>query len=249
MDQLVTTARQRFWNTEAYARDQWVKGKAETLKPGSWVLDAGAGASKYRPFFTHCRYETQDFCQYEGELVRYLAPINYVCEITAIPLPDGCLDAILCTEVIEHVVNPIAVLVEFKRLLKPGGRLFITAPMLSSLHMEPYHFYGGYTHYWYRHWLPRHGLKIDEVMPVGGPGRSVVIFAQMFYNVWAEAEKKLSGLRRWASLAGRAVFKVPAHIVLPRVLPKLDPWLGSNVVCNGYMVAATRLDGQAMTPP
>jgi hypothetical protein len=77
----------------------------------------------------------------------------------------------------------------------------------------------------------------------------VVIFAQMLYNVWAEAEKKLSGLHRLASLAGRALFKVPAHGLLPRVLPKLDPWLGSNVVCNAYMVAATRSAGPATAPP
>ena len=66
----------------------------------------GAGASKYRPYFSHCRYETQDFCQYQGDLVKYLEPIYYVCEITTIPLPAQSLDAILCTEVIEHVIDP-----------------------------------------------------------------------------------------------------------------------------------------------
>jgi SAM-dependent methyltransferase len=126
------------------------------------------GASKYRPFFP-IAVPNQDFCQYQGTAVRYLEPIDYVCDITRIPLPDGSLDAIVCTEVFEHVVNPMAVLAEFSRLLKPGGRLFLTAPMLSHLHMAPYHFYGGFTHYWYQHWLPLSGLKIDELIAVGGP--------------------------------------------------------------------------------
>src|SRR5438093_12107329 len=116
MDKLVATRRERFWNAEAHIRDQWVKAQAALIAPGSRVPDAGAGASKYRPFFAHCRYETQDFCQYKGPLVKYLQPIDYVCDIAAVPLPEASLDAILCTEVLEHVTDPMRVLAEFSRL-------------------------------------------------------------------------------------------------------------------------------------
>jgi SAM-dependent methyltransferase len=245
MDTLVTTARERFWHPEPYARDQWVKAQAGQLPPGSWVLDAGAGASKYRTFFAHCRYETQDFCKYDGPLVKYVEPITYVCDIATVPLPDGCLDALLCTEVIEHVADPMTALGEFARLLKPGGRLLLTSPLVSHLHMEPYHYYGGFTHYWYRHWLPRHGFAIDSITPVGGPGRSCVAFCQAFYTEWSAAEKKLGVAPRFASLGFRALAKVLAHYVLPWLLPKFDPWLGSQTICSGYMVAAMRLPKEA----
>jgi SAM-dependent methyltransferase len=240
MDRLATTKRDRLWSYEPYARDAWVKAQAADLPKGSWVLDAGAGASKYRQYFAHCRYETQDFCQYQGDLVKYVEPIKYVCDITAIPLPDQSLDAIVCTEVLEHVTDPMAVLQEFARLLKPGGRVFLTAPLLSSMHMEPYHFYGGFTPYWYRHWLPHHGFAIDEITPVGGPGRTCVVYMQGLYREWALAEKKLPPLARLSSKTIRAVCKIPAHIILPRLLPKMDSWLGGNSVCSGYLVAATR---------
>jgi SAM-dependent methyltransferase len=240
MDRLITTDQEQLRHPEAWARDRWVKTQAEKSPVGSWVLDAGAGASKYRPFFAHCRYETQDFCRYEGPLVKYAEPVTYVCDITAIPLPSGCLDAILCTEVIEHVADPMAVVTEFARLLKPGGTLWLTSPLLSHLHMEPYHYYGGFTHYWYRHWLPRRGFTIDSVTPVGGPGRTCVYYCEALYTEWSAAERGLSTWARLVSRAFRAPAKVLVHWALPRLFPRLDPWLGSKLICSGYMVVATR---------
>jgi SAM-dependent methyltransferase len=239
MDRL-TTAQDRLWSYEPYVRDQWVQDLARALPSGTRVLDAGAGASKYRPFFQHCRYETQDFCQYEGALVQYLQPIDHVCEITKLPVADATFDVILCTEVIEHVVDPMAVLREFARVLKPGGQLWITAPLLSYLHMEPYHYYGGFTHHWYRHWLPATGFAVRSITPVGGPGRSCVVYAQGFYNAWAEREKSLGPLRRLASHAFRALWKIPVHLVLPRLLLRFDRWLGTDRICSGYLVVGVR---------
>jgi|KBSMisStandDraft_5_1062788.scaffolds.fasta_scaffold61678_4 SAM-dependent methyltransferase len=240
MDRLATTRRDYVWAYEPFMRDAWVKTQAALLPKGSWVLDAGAGASKYRPYFSHCRYETQDFCQYQGSLVNYLEPINYVSEITAIPLPAQSLDAILCTEVIEHVIDPMAALKEFARLLKPGGRLFLSAPLLSSLHMEPYHFYGGFTHHWYRHWFAHTGFAIDEIKPVGGPGRTSVVFLQVLYSCWAAEERMLPFFRRMVSKGFRGAAKVPIHFILPRILPRMDRWLGAKVVCSAYLVTGTR---------
>jgi len=240
MDKIVTTAAERFWNPDAHARDQFIRLEAAKLPPGSRVLDAGAGASKYRLFFAHCRYETQDFCQYQGPLVKYLNPIDHICDITWIPLPDACVDAIVCTEVLEHTVDPVLVLDEFARLLKPGGRLLLTAPLLSFLHLEPYHYYGGFTRHWYEHWLPKKGFTVESITAVGGPGRSAVIFSQTFYTFWANAERQLSVFRRAVSVLGRAVAKVVVHWLLPRVLPRFDGWLGNQEVCTGYLVVATR---------
>lgn len=241
MDKLITTRGQEFWHFEALSRDRWVQAHAERLPKGSVVLDAGAGASKYRPFFAHCDYKTQDFCLYDGALVKYLQPIDYVCDITQIPLPDHSLDAILCTEVIEHVVDPMVVLKEFHRLLKPGGKLLLTTPFISHLHMEPYHFYSGFTQFWHQHWLPRNGFEIEKLEQVGGPGRTCLIFCQAFYAQWSAAEKQLSPLRRLASMAARAPAKIVVHSILPRILPRFDPWLGNRVICSTCLVSATRL--------
>ena len=240
MDKLVETKSERFWNTDAWQRDQWVKSEAAKLPPGSRVLDAGAGASKYRPFFSHCRYETQDFCQYQGPLVKYLQPIDHVSDIAHIPLPDASFDAILCTEVFEHVVDPMAVLAEFARLLKPGGKLFLTAPLGSALHMEPHHYYGGFTPYWYRHWLPKNGFAVDSILPQGGPGRLAACYLQEFYRSWRTWEQTLGGVKKLISLAGRMAVKIPVHYLLPWTFAKFDPHLDCVHACVGFMVVATR---------
>jgi len=240
MDKLVETSKEQFWHPEALARDRWVKAEAAKLPAGARVLDAGAGASKYRPYFAHCRYETQDFCRYEGPLVSYVEPIDHVCEITRIPLPEASLDAILCTEVLEHVTNPMAVLNEFSRLLKPGGKLLLTAPVLSGLHMEPYHYYSGFTHHWYRHWLPASGFVIGSIVPQGGKGRLGVYFVQAAYSSWRDWELEVRGIKRLLSLGLRMLAKLPVHYILPLLAARLGTHPDPERDATGLMVAATR---------
>jgi SAM-dependent methyltransferase len=240
MDKLVVTRRERFWWPDAFQRDRFVKAFAEQLSPGSRVLDAGAGACKYRPFFAHCEYASQDFCQYHGDLVKYAPGIDYVCDITRIPLPDGSLDAVLCTEVLEHVPDPMAVLKEFARLLKPAGRLLLTTPLGCALHMEPYHYYGGFTPYWYEYWLPRHGFRVDVIEPQGGPGRVAATYLNQFYMAWRSREQQSARPLRWCSLALRMGLKLPIHYLFPWLARWFDHRLDCYRVASGYMVAATR---------
>ncbi|HZV82401.1 MAG TPA: methyltransferase domain-containing protein [Geobacteraceae bacterium] len=45
--------------------------------------------------------------------------------------PDGSVDLVIFTEVIEHLYNPAHVLKEISRVLKPGGRLYLTTNNVS----------------------------------------------------------------------------------------------------------------------
>lgn len=49
-------------------------------------------------------------------------------DATRLPFPDGFFDRVICSEVLEHVPNFIAVLGELNRVLKPGGRLCVSVP-------------------------------------------------------------------------------------------------------------------------
>lgn len=203
-------------------RDRWVAGVAQRLSPGARVLDVGAGQCRYRPLFKHCVYQAQDFGGYQGttngtmpEAWQY-GELDYVCEATSIPVDGNTFDAVLCTEVLEHVPEPILVLKEIARILKPGGRAFITAPLGSGLHQQPYHFYGGYTPYFYERFLQQFGLDVISIESNG-----------CFFRLLLQEINRGIGL-------------VQARGGYPRWHPAF--WLGRTLFNNGLAQWLDRLD-------
>ncbi|MEW6380719.1 MAG: methyltransferase domain-containing protein [bacterium] len=155
----------KIFNFNQHNRDQWVARKAKEIPVGARVLDAGAGGGRYRYLFSHCDYKTQDFCQLPG--YKY-GEMDYICDIIDIPVSDESFDIILCTEVLEHVPEPIKVIEEFSRILRQGGRLLLSAPLGCGIHQQPYIFYGGYTPFWFDRFFPKYSLKLMEITPNGG---------------------------------------------------------------------------------
>lgn len=151
-------------------RDRWISIQAKSVSNKSKVLDIGAGSCPHREKFNHCEYFTQDFAQLSDDEIQDqegYGKIDFVSDILDIPVPDKSYDVILCTEVIEHVPDPVSAIKEFSRILKPGGTLLITAPLMSGLHQEPYHFYGGYTKYWYKKFLTENSFAELNIIPNG----------------------------------------------------------------------------------
>ena len=156
-------------------RHAWVAQKLADLSPGSRILDAGAGEQPYRQFCSHLRYVSQDFAQYESTVSNtglQMAKWDYgrldiICDITAIPEPDGSFDAVMCLEVLEHVADPLSVIHELSRLVRKGRRLIASAPVCSLTHFAPYHFSTGFSRFFYEKHLPENGFRVLEVTPNG----------------------------------------------------------------------------------
>lgn len=155
-------------NVNERARDAWLAGTLSTLPKGLKILDAGAGELRNKHLCSHLEYVSQDLCQYEGQGdLKGLhtgawdtSKIDIVSDIATIPAEDASFDAILCSEVFEHLPDPLQALREFSRLLKPGGKLIITAPFASLVHFAPYHYATGFSRYWYEHHLPLNEFRI-----------------------------------------------------------------------------------------
>lgn len=223
-------------------RDKWMARQASRLAPGSRVLDVGAGSCPYRAMFSHCDYRTQDFKGLQGDQLRSGAygGIDYVCDARDIPVADGEFDAIVCTEVIEHVPHPIEVVHEFARVLRPGGVLLVTAPLGSGIHQEPFHYYGGYTPYWYEKFLAEAGFGNIGIEPNGGSfkfyGQESLRFVRTTHPLKLEAPLwvRVAWLPVWAAMAP------VLGVILPVICHGLDRYDREHRFTVGYHVRAER---------
>jgi len=130
-----------------------------SIPKGAAVLDAGAGQTPYKKLFADARYESADFCQVDQKAY---GEITYVCDLAHIPVPDGRYDLVLLTQVLEHVPEPKPVLQEIHRILKPGGALWLSAPLYFEEHEIPYDYYR-YTQYGLAHLLNTTGFRIEKL--------------------------------------------------------------------------------------
>ncbi len=159
----------RYARTEAYF-DLTPAGRTliDTLEPliathaRGLVLDAGAGRLTY----------TQRLKAFSEGVVsidrdRIFPGISAIADLETIPFKKRSFDSIFCSQVLEHVANPLAVLMEFQRILKPGGRLILSVPHLAYLHNEPHDYYR-YTEFGLRHLLAHAGFEVQEMRWSGG---------------------------------------------------------------------------------
>lgn len=161
-------------NSGELNRAVWLERTLSELPDKGKILDVGAGELRNRKFCAHLDYVSQDFCQYTGEMPEGLqisnwdtSRIDIVSDLLDIPVDDASFDAVLCSEVLEHVPEPTKALDEFRRILRPGGMLILTAPFASLVHFAPYHFATGFSKYWYEHHLKKRAFEIVELVPNG----------------------------------------------------------------------------------
>lgn len=57
-----------------------------------------------------------------------------LCKTNSSLIPDEHFDVIICTEVLEHTINPFLAADEIHRILKSGGKCFVTTPFNFRIH-------------------------------------------------------------------------------------------------------------------
>ena len=132
---------------------------------GAVVLDAGAGEARFQKFFSDHFYVALD--SMVGDSDWNYSGIHVCADLEAIPLPDQSVDVALNIQVLEHVPDPQSVLRELYRVLKPSGRLYLTAPQGWSEHQQPHDYYR-FTQYALRSLLESVGFKEIAIEPMGG---------------------------------------------------------------------------------
>lgn len=82
-----------------------------------------------RPYFGKAKVETLDIDQKSG--ATYVADL---CNNNERLIPSDRFDYIVCTEVLEHTLQPFDAVNEIERLLKQGGLAFVSAPFNFRIH-------------------------------------------------------------------------------------------------------------------
>jgi SAM-dependent methyltransferase len=102
------------------------------------VLDVGCGEMPFRPFLSHeVHYQGLDVAESVSFGMRN-HPDIVLFDGVNIPFPDNSWDGILCTEVLEHAVEPELLIAEMLRVLRPGGTLLLTVPFAARVHHAPH---------------------------------------------------------------------------------------------------------------
>lgn len=115
----------------------------------------------------------------------------------AVPIDNESADAVISTQVLEHLEHPEKAIEETARILKINGVFFLAFPFLYPIHAEP-HDYSRITEFKIKKMLESSGFKILEFQYIGGfwylAGLSLGIYVQPIDNGFLKAIKISTGL-------------------------------------------------------
>ncbi|MDQ6835581.1 MAG: class I SAM-dependent methyltransferase [Actinomycetota bacterium] len=101
------------------------------LAAGSRVLDYGCAERPYRDFFGPT-------VEYVGADLEGNPDADLILRADgSVPAPEQSFDAVISTQVLEHVQDPALYLAECFRLLRPGGRLLLSTHGVFPYHPDP----------------------------------------------------------------------------------------------------------------
>lgn len=134
---------------------------------GQILLDAGAGSCRYKSSIEGKGYiyESHDFLQVFDKHSKGIH--KYVSDITNIVTEKNRFNLIVCTQVLEHLENPLNALLELHRVTKEGGSIYLTTNFLFPIHSSPYDFFR-FTNFGLEYLFNKAGFKILSLEPRGG---------------------------------------------------------------------------------
>src|SRR3989344_5385413 len=146
---------------------------------------------------------------------------------------ESTYDAVLNTEVLEHVEYPQKVIDEFYRILKKGGKLFLTTPQSWRIHQAP-HNYFYFTYYGLKSLLKKAGFSKYKITPMGG--YFWFLADALRFNNLLEQVKKNKILYYSLTIIGYPF----TQIIFPLILFHMDSFDKKREWTMGYTVEAVK---------
>jgi len=184
------------------------------------VLDLGCGHKPYSGVFAG---QVKSWLGVDWPNPVHGGEPDVVADVLSLPLMESAFDTVICTQVLEHVSEPLCLFEEARRVLRPGGMLLLTAPQYNAVHEEPRDFFR-YTRYGLEHLARKAGLVVEFTEPIGG---FVSLFAFITSLHFAPLRiSGVSGLWQWAA------WRLEKRLYRPKD-------------CIGYVLAATKAEKPA----
>ncbi len=200
-------------------------------------MDVGAGESPWRELLSHdADYYGLDVEHSDSfKMSKVRSGIIYY-EGTIFPFPSETFSSAICIETLEHVSNPVKMLLEIFRVLELGGRVLISVPWSARRHHKPFDFYR-YSPDGLKHLLTEAGFTEVQISPRGSEAH-VIANKILIYVISIFKSKK----NQWYAL--KLLFN--ALIIPLLVFWYVVAWI--NQICNikseidplGYFVKAKK---------
>lgn len=198
------------------------------------VLDVGCGASPWKylldPQKSH--YTGIDISDASSKFAYQNRDCLYF-DGRHIPCQSLSFDAILCTEVLEHVLDFQTLVSEMHRVLRPGGTILLTVPWSARWHYIPYDYFR-----YSPSALQSVFAEFDSVV-VTARGNDVAVVANKLLVIFARSLK----YRSISSIPWLLIAPITGLIALFAILAahvSLAFGLGSTDDPLGYTVIATK---------
>jgi SAM-dependent methyltransferase len=152
------------------------------------LLDVGGKGKPYASFFS-----SRVANHYVLDMVSS-GSVDVVGDARNMPFCDASMDVVLITQVLEHVPEPIAVISEIKRVLKPGGTLLLSVPSIFPQHGSP----GDYWRYMPQglQWILR-DFKSVSIEGEAGTVPAIFLVFNVYMQLLTGPWPRLQGLLRW----------------------------------------------------
>ena len=130
--------------------------------PGARVLDVGCGTGWLADHFA-------DYTGLDGSPDAVAAAVERGRDVrlhdVAEPLPceDTSFDAVVMKDLLEHVPDPVALVREVRRVLRPGGRVFASSPDAQRWVWDDYTHRRPFTRKSFRLLFADQGLDVEHV--------------------------------------------------------------------------------------
>lgn len=194
-----------------------VERASQIVGEGALVLDAGAGEVPYKNLFLHTRYVALDFAK--GDPGWDYSQLDIIGDLANMPLADEAFDAVICTQVLEHVPEPWLVVKEINRVLRVGGHLFVSAPQWWFQHQKPYDYYR-YTSFGLHYLFEQNGFEVRFIKPMGGYFWFLLVVLQAFHAHLFPESGPLWW--RWISYIPRRLVQLFFWFIVPLFLFYVD---------------------------